>query len=365
MGKEFNRTGNNPGRKYDRDSQSGDAKRDNEQSRNRNYDSGQKRDYEKRYTNRGTYSETVLSVVVPLFNEEESLPELALQLNDELSKVVGNRWEVIFVDDGSTDKSFEVIKSIRERNRRFKAIRFRGNFGKAAALSAGFQEAKGMIVITMDADLQDDPAEIPNLIAKLKEGYDLVTGWKKKRRDPITKTIPSKVINKITSWVTGVKVHDMNCGLKAYRRDVVKSLDIYGEIYRYIPALANWEGFRVTELPVTHHSRRYGKSKYGFTRFVKGALDLLTVLFTTKYFKRPLHFFGTLGMLFMIAGVAIDAYLIVEWALEMTYLSNRPLMILGVALIIVGVQLFSFGLIGEMIVKSNKDKNKYSIKEKL
>ncbi len=316
-------------------------------------------------SNESRNNDSIITVIVPVLNEEESLPELSLNLESELSKVAGGRWEVIFVDDGSTDGSFDVIRSIRERNKRFRAIRFRRNYGKAAALSVGFEQAKGIIVITMDADLQDDPAEIPNLIAKLKEGYDLVTGWKKKRHDPFTKTIPSRCINFVTAKATGVKVHDMNCGLKAYRRDVVKTLNIYGEIYRYIPALANWEGFRVTEIPVKHHARRYGKSKYGFTRFVKGFLDLLTVLFTTKYFKRPLHFFGTIGTLFALFGFAIDAYLLVEWAMDATYLSNRPLTILGVALIIVGVQLFSFGLIGEMIVKSNIDKVKYSIREQL
>lgn len=331
----------------------------------RQYDKKRFSDNRNRRDQYDAKSDSILTVIVPVLNEEESLPELSLNLESELSKVAGGRWEVIFVDDGSTDGSFEVIRSIRERNKRFRAIRFRRNYGKAAALSVGFEQAKGIIVITMDADLQDDPSEIPNLIAKLKEGYDLVTGWKKKRHDPFTKTIPSRCINFVTAKATGVKVHDMNCGLKAYRRDVVKTLNIYGEIYRYIPALANWEGFRVTEIPVKHHARRYGKSKFGFSRFVKGFLDLLTVLFTTKYFKRPLHFFGTIGTLFAVLGFAIDAYLLVEWAMDATYLSNRPLTILGVALIIVGVQLFSFGLIGEMIIKSNIDKVKYSIREQL
>ncbi len=307
----------------------------------------------------------LLSVVVPLYNEEESLPELSLLLEEELNKIAKNRWEVIFVDDGSTDGSYQQIKAINNRNRNFHAIRFRRNFGKAAALTAGFGAAKGLIVVTMDADLQDDPTEIAPLISKLKEGFDLVTGWKKKRHDPITKTLPSKVINKITSIMTGMKLHDMNCGLKAYRSEVTKSLNIYGEIYRYIPALAKWEGFRVTELPVKHHKRRYGKSKFGFSRFIKGFLDLITVMFTTRYLKRPLHFFGTIGSLFALVGLGLDIYLVIEWILGETYLSNRPLALFGIALIIVGVQLFSFGLVGEMITKRSTDKQSFNIKERI
>ena len=310
-------------------------------------------------------SNQILSVVVPLFNEEESLPELALHLEDELKKFCKDSWEVIFVDDGSTDKSYEVIKQIHSRSSRFHAIRFRRNYGKAAALSAGFAEARGVIVITMDADLQDDPSEIPNLVTKIKEGYDLVSGWKKKRHDPITKTLPSRVINFVTARLTGLKIHDMNCGLKAYRSEVVKSLNIYGEIYRYIPALAKWDGFRVSEIPVKHHKRRYGKSKYGFSRFVKGFLDLTTVLFTTRYFKRPLHFFGTIGVILGLLGFGTDLYLAIEWMLDNTYLSQRPLALLATALIIVGVQFFSFGLVGEMIAKTSYEKNNYTIKEKL
>ena len=308
---------------------------------------------------------SIISIVIPVYNEEESLPELALQLESELNKVAGNRWEVIFVDDGSTDGSFATIGQIRQRNQRFHCIRFRRNYGKSAALSAGFVEARGVIIITMDADLQDDPKEIPLLIEKLKSCYDLVSGWKKKRRDPITKTIPSKIFNFVTSMMSGIRLHDFNCGLKAYRRDVVKSLKIYGEIYRYIPALAHWEGFRVTEIPVQHHARRYGKSKFGFSRLIKGYLDLLTVLFTTRYFKRPLHFFGTIGSLFSVVGFALDLYLTVEWAMGRTSLSNRPLALFGVALIIVGVQLISMGLLGEMIVKNNSDKVYYSVKDRI
>jgi glycosyltransferase involved in cell wall biosynthesis len=307
----------------------------------------------------------ILTVIVPVLNEEESVPELSLLLEGELEKVTHGNYEVIFIDDGSTDNSFNEIKKVHDRNKRFKGIKFRRNYGKSAALAVGFAESKGVIVITMDADLQDDPAEIPNLVNKLKEGYDMVSGWKKKRNDPITKTIPSKVINFLTKKLTRVNIHDMNCGLKAYRQEVVKTLQIYGEMHRYIPALASWEGFRVAEIPVQHHARKFGKSKYGFTRFIKGFLDLLTVMFTTRYFKRPLHFFGTIGSIFTGSGFLIDLYLLIEWFMEKTALSNRPLTLFGIALIIVGIQLISLGLIGEMIVKNSMQKPNYSIKEKI
>jgi glycosyltransferase involved in cell wall biosynthesis len=307
----------------------------------------------------------LVSVVIPLYNEEESLPELALQLENVLKSAAHNRYEVILIDDGSTDDSFSVIRRINQRNRRFRAVRFRRNYGKSAALSVGFSMAQGMVVITMDADLQDDAAEIPNLMAKLREGYDLVTGWKKKRHDPISKIIPSKFFNFVTSMTSGIKLHDFNCGLKAYKRNVVKSLQVYGEMHRYLPALAHWQGFKVTEIPVTHYARRYGKSKFGLSRFIKGFLDLLTVLFTTRFVKRPLHFFGTVGALFVLTGFVVDMWLTVEWFMKKTALSNRPLALLGVALIIVGVQLISMGLLGEMIAKNSYEKANYQIAERL
>lgn len=313
----------------------------------------------------GQNSNILVSVVIPLYNEEESLPELALQLEAELDKFTRGRWEVLFVDDGSTDNSYGVIKKINERNRRFKAVRFRRNYGKSAALSVGFANAQGLIIVTMDADLQDEPSEIQNLVAKLKEGYDLVSGWKKKRNDPINKTVPSRLWNMITSKASGIKLHDFNCGLKAYRKEAAKSLQVYGEMHRYLPALAHWNGFRVTEMPVTHHARRYGKTKFGFSRGIKGVLDLLTVMFTTRYLKRPLHFFGTIGVLLTLAGLAINSYLVVEWLMGRTYLSNRPLALFGIALIIVGVQSVTTGLIGEMIAKNSLEKQTYSIKERL
>ncbi len=306
-----------------------------------------------------------LSVVIPLYNEEESLPELSLHLQEEMEKLSNKNYEVIFVDDGSTDRSFLVIKEIIKRNNKFKAIRFRRNYGKSAALSVGFKQAKGNIIITMDADMQDDPSEIKNLVSKIKAGSDLVTGWKKKRKDPLSKTLPSKFFNFVTSIVSGIKLHDFNCGLKAYRKEVVDSLQVYGEMHRYLPALAYLDGFKVTETPVVHHARLYGKSKFGASRFLKGFLDLLTVMFITRFMKRPSHFFGGMGSLFAITGLVIDSILSIQWAMGLTSLSNRPLALLGIALIIVGVQLISMGLIGELILKNNFQNVQYNIKERL
>lgn len=307
-----------------------------------------------------------VSVVVPLLNEEESLQELSKQLETVLERIAHGRYEVIFIDDGSTDASFAVIQKINAANPRFKAIRFRTNHGKSAALAVGFAEATGDFVITMDADLQDDPSEIPGMIAKLEEGYDLVSGWKRKRYDPWHKTFPSKLFNAVTSSMSGLKLHDFNCGLKAYRSDVVKTVQVYGEMHRYIPALAHWEGFRVTEVPVQHRARQFGVSKFGISRFLKGYLDLLTVMFTTRYVKRPLHFFGALGSLFALIGFGTDLYLAVDKWIGGTPLSQRPYSLLfGIAMIIVGVQLISIGLIGELIVKNNLSEQRFSIRERL
>ena len=303
-----------------------------------------------------------ISVVIPLYNEEQSLKELADQLKNTLVRF-GGRYELIFVDDGSTDNSFRVLRDLHFRNNRIKVIRFRRNYGKSAALMVGFQRAQGDYVVTMDADLQDDPAEIPNLIRQIKAGYDVVSGWKKKRHDPITKTLPSKFFNFVTSVMTGVKIHDSNCGLKAYRRDVVKSVNVYGELHRYIPALAHWQGFRIGEVVVQHRARKYGKTKFGTGRFLKGFLDLLTVLFTTRYIARPLHLFGVWGMVSAFAGLCIDGYLAAEWIAGRTALSNRPLFLVGLILIIVGIQFVSIGLLGEMITKGQHVEKEYSIRE--
>ncbi len=309
--------------------------------------------------------ECLLSVVVPLYNEAESLPELVPRLEAVAERVAGQAYEIWLVDDGSTDGSFELIRRFHQRNPRVRGIRFRRNYGKSAALAVGFAEAQGQYVVTLDADLQDEPEEIPRLLAKLDEGYDLVSGWKKQRQDPLSKTLPSKLFNAVVSLASGIRLHDFNCGLKAYRREVVKALQIYGEMHRYIPALAHWEGFRVTELPVRHHRRKYGRSKFGASRFIKGFLDLLTVLFTTRFIKRPLHLFGTVGVLFAAVGFLIDAYLAVEWALRRTALSNRPLLFFGLGLIIVGVQLISLGLLGELIVRGALGQASYNVAERL
>lgn len=301
---------------------------------------------------------TAFSVVIPLLDEEDSLQELKSRLQEILDKMSPEgHYEVVFVDDGSKDSSYSVLRQFYNEDSRFKIVKFRTNFGKSAALNAGFAVAKGSIVYTMDADLQDDPNELPRLLEKLEEGYDLVSGWKKVRHDPVSKTLPSKFFNWVTSKFAGIRLHDFNCGLKIYKSEVVKALDVYGEMHRYLPAIANIMGFRVTELPVTHHPRKHGKSKFGVSRFLKGFLDLLTVMVTTKYVKRPLHFFGTLGSIFALVGFGIDAWLTVEWLLGQTYLSERPLAILGVALIIVGIQFITFGLLGELIIK-NTDKYK-------
>ena len=305
----------------------------------------------------------VFTVLIPLYNEEESLEILTNEVVRNLKDLVNDNYEVIFINDGSQDNSLEVIKSLCEKNKNLKYISFRRNYGKSAALSVGFNKAKGKLIITMDADLQDDPNEFRNLWNKLKEGNDLVTGWKKKRHDPIHKTAPSKLFNFVTSKVSGLKLHDYNCGLKIYKREVVKSLDVYGEMHRYLPVMAHWNGFKVAELPVLHHPRKFGVSKFGASRFIKGFLDLITLVFNYKFLKRPLHFFGTIGFLFTFVGFIIDLILSIEWALGQTSLSQRPLIFFGMGLIIVGVQFISIGLLGELMVKNNKNRDNYNIKE--
>jgi len=303
-----------------------------------------------------------LSIVIPLLDEEESLQELYAQIlaaTDPIKKPI----EMIFVDDGSTDRSYAILEELHKKDPRVKVIRFRRNFGKSAALSVGFREAQGEFVVTMDADLQDDPAEIPSLLETLDQGYDLVSGWKQKRHDPITKTIPSRLANAVTAMMTGIPIHDMNCGLKAYRKEVVKEVIVYGELHRYIPALAHWAGFRVGEKVVLHRPRKFGHTKFGIGRFSRGFLDLLTILFTTRYIRRPLHLFGVWGIVCFLIGVLIDGYLSAEWFLGRTALSNRPLFLLGVLFIIIGVQFVSFGLLGEMINRQQRDETTYSIRD--
>lgn len=297
-------------------------------------------------------SDQMLSVVIPLYNEEGSLMELSLALKKVFDLLKCN-YEVILIDDGSTDGSFEKIKEINKRNSRYHCIKLRRNYGKSAALSVGFKEAKGDIIITMDADLQDDPNEIPELIKVINSGYDLVSGWKKIRYDPFIKRHTSKIFNYFTSKVSGVRLHDFNCGLKAYRKDVIKSVKVYGEMHRYIPALAHLMGFKVTEKVVKHHPRKFGVTKFGANRFLNGFFDLLTVAFTNKFIKKPLHLFGTLGIFFSFIGFAITLYLTILKFFGNESISNRPLFLVGILLIIVGFQSFSLGLIAEMITKSS------------
>ncbi|MGE5432546.1 MAG: glycosyltransferase [Syntrophomonadaceae bacterium] len=303
-----------------------------------------------------------ISIVVPLYNEEESLRPLTNEIKKAM-RAISAEYEVIFVDDGSTDKSLAVLKEISRIDPKFKYISFRKNYGKSAALQMGFKQVTGDAVITMDADLQDDPNEIPNLLQKLEEGYDLVSGWKKQRFDPFIKRHSSKFFNYVTGLMSGIKIHDFNCGLKAYRKDVVKNLNVYGELHRYMPVLADWQGFTISEIPVKHHPRRYGSTKFGISRFFKGFIDLLTVMFTTRYIKRPMHLFGFLGAVAFLIGFVVNGYLSVEWMMGHS-LSNRPLLFFGMLLIIVGVQFFSVGLLGEMMVHAMQDDKEYSIKDK-
>jgi glycosyltransferase involved in cell wall biosynthesis len=301
-----------------------------------------------------------ISVVIPLFNEAESLPELCGQLTDVLSRT-GGEYELVFIDDGSRDGSLSVLREWAQRDHHVRVISFRRNFGKSAALATGFRAARGNVVITMDADLQDDPAEIPNLLAKLDEGYDLVSGWKRKRHDPLSKTLPSRLFNRVTGSLSGVRLHDFNCGLKAYRREVVADLPVYGELHRFLPVLAFKQGYRITEIPVHHRPRLHGKTKFGANRFLNGFFDLLTVLFISDYNRAPLHLFGSLGLLCALAGLAINAYLTVGW-LRGNWIGNRPLLFLGVLLMVIGVQFFSFGLIAEKMVNMSERDREYAVK---
>ena len=307
-----------------------------------------------------------ISVVVPVYNEAESLPELAEQIRSALEQA-GLSFEVLFVDDGSTDNSWEVIQQIHASDPRFYGIRFRRNYGKSAALAVGFQEARGRYVATLDADLQDDPAEIPPMVQMIEDkGYDLVSGWKVKRQDPISKTIPSRFFNYVTRLISGINLHDFNCGLKVYRREVVKHVKVYGELHRYIPLLAKWEGYaRIGEKPVRHRPRKYGRTKFGLERFVRGFLDLITVFFLTRFAVRPMHFFGGIGTILFLTGLGISFYLTVLKFLGQP-IGNRPLLFLGMLLIMVGVQLFSTGLLGEILIKPRMESiETYHVAERL
>ena len=290
-----------------------------------------------------------LSVVVPAFNEEGNIPALHEALTRTLDQT-GLDYEVVFVDDGSTDGTWQVIESLSKSDPRIVAVRHRRNFGKARGLATGFAAADGDLVLTMDADLQDDPEEIPRFLAKLDEGYDLVSGWKQRRQDPLGKTLPSKIFNFTVRKMSGVPLHDFNCGFKLYRVDVVRNIRLYGELHRFTPVLAHAEGFRVGELPVRHHPRRWGSSKYGWSRLLKGFLDLVTVTFLTEYRQRPMHVLGLPGVAAFVAGALIGIWLSAEKVLTGASIGNRPLLLLSVLLVLVGVQFLGLGLIGELLV---------------
>ena len=310
-----------------------------------------------------------ISVVVPLLNEAESLPELEAWIRRVMDEH-GFSYEIVFVDDGSTDNSWAVIQQLSEANPNVKALRFRRNYGKSPALNEGFKVVQGDVVITMDADLQDSPDEIPGLYKMIKEeGYDLVSGWKKVRYDSkLMKNIPSKFFNWTTRRMSGIKLHDFNCGLKAYRNEVVKNIQVYGEMHRYIPVIAKMNGFgHIGEKVVQHQKRKFGKSKFGLSRFIRGYLDLITINFISKFSNRPMHFFGVLGSLSFLAGFIISVYLVCTKYFGHVYVSmtRRPLFYLGILAMIVGVQLFSTGFLAEMITSTQREKRVYSISERI
>jgi len=312
-------------------------------------------------------SRTDISVIIPLLNEAESLPELT----DWITKVMndhGFSYEVYLVDDGSKDDSWSVISRLSAENIHIKGIRFIRNYGKSAALYEGFLAAKGDVIITMDADLQDSPDEIPELYKMIAEkGYDLISGWKKKRFDPITKTIPTKLFNWVTRKMSGISLHDFNCGLKAYKRDVVKNIEVYGEMHRYIPVLAKWAGFeKIGEKVVEHRPRKYGVTKFGLERFINGYLDLMTLFFMGRFAKKPMHFFGLIGTLSFFLGFVILFYLSVEKIFfAVPGIADRPLFFFGILLMIAGIQMFATGFLAEFVSRQSPARNKYTISERI
>lgn len=308
-----------------------------------------------------------ISVVIPIFNEEDSLPELAGRIRQVMME---NRfsYEILFIDDGSKDGSWKTIEELTASDPAIKAIKFRRNYGKTAALNVGFDAASGDVVITMDADLQDSPEEIPELYRMVKEeGYDLVSGWKKKRHDPPSKTVPTKLFNWSTRRMSGIKLHDFNCGLKAYKTEVVKSIDLHGEMHRYIPVIAKWAGFNhIGEKVVLHQKRKYGRSKYGLDRFFKGYLDLITISFIVRFGKRPMHFFGLWGSLLFLAGFLSAAWLAyAKFFLAGYKMTERPLFYFGLLAMILGTQLFVAGFLGELISRTTNNRNLYLVEKKL
>jgi glycosyltransferase involved in cell wall biosynthesis len=308
-----------------------------------------------------------ISVVIPLLNEEESLPELSRWIQQVMLEN-GFSYELIFIDDGSTDRSWEVIQELSAIDKSVVGIRFRRNYGKSAALNVGFEASKGAVVITMDADLQDSPDEIPELYRMIKDqGFDLVSGWKQKRFDPITKTIPTKLFNWAARKMSGIYLHDFNCGIKAYNVDVVKNIEVYGEMHRYIPVLAKWAGFKkIGEKVVQHRARQFGKTKFGWERFVNGFLDLLSITFVSKFGKRPMHLFGLLGSISFVFGFVIALYLTYAKFFHQAYkMTDRPLFYFGLFFMIIGTLLFLCGFLGELISRNAPDRNNYQVRERI
>ena len=317
-----------------------------------------------------------ISIVVPLYNEEESLPELEAWIRRVMEENKFS-YEVIMIDDGSKDKSWEVVESIRQKNPHVKGVKFRRNYGKSAALNVGFQAAEGDVVITMDADLQDSPDEIPELYRMIKEdGFDLVSGWKKKRYDPLSKTIPTKLYNAVNRLLSGVQLHDFNCGLKAYRNTVVKSIEVYGEMHRFIPVMAKWAGFQnIGEKVVQHQARKYGVTKFGLERFINGPLDLMSIIFVGRFGKRPMHFFGFMGVFIFLIGFASAAYIgIVKLYrianglandLKTILVTENPYFYIALTCMIIGTMLFLSGFLAELLVRNAPERNQYLIEERL
>jgi glycosyltransferase involved in cell wall biosynthesis len=311
-----------------------------------------------------------VSLVIPLFNEAESLPELHAWIV-RVCKQENLSYEILLLDDGSNDGSWDIIKNLKDQDANVRGFRFRTNYGKSAALNVGFAEANGEVVITMDADLQDSPDEIPGLIEMIKtEGYDVVSGWKKKRYDPLSKTIPTKLFNWATRKISDLELHDFNCGLKAYRNEVVKNIEVYGEMHRYIPVIAKWAGFpKVGEKVVVHQARKYGSTKFGMNRFVNGFLDLMSLFFMSKFGKKPMHFFGLLGVLNFLVGLFMACWIIVEKLIYVIQdkraplVTDSPIFYIGLVAMIIGTQLFLAGFIGELVSRSNPERNNYNIKE--
>ena len=314
-----------------------------------------------------------ISVVIPLFNEDESLPELTAWI-DEVMRKHNFTYETLFIDDGSTDQSWQVIEDLKIKFPSVKAIKFRRNYGKSAALNVGFAAAKGDVIITMDADLQDSPDEIPDLYRRIKEEkYDVISGWKKKRYDPITKTIPTKLFNAATRKMSGIHLNDFNCGLKAYRNDVIKTIEVYGEMHRYIPVLAKWAGFtKIGEQVVEHRARKYGTTKFGFSRFINGFLDLMSIFFVGKFGKRPMHFFGSLGVLSFFLGIIMTLWMIgvklYHVAAHIPYkreITDQPMFYIALVAIIVGSQMFLAGFVAELVGRNAPERNQYLVEKEI